>query len=85
MHHGIEFRAVFIVCVILTVGAATRHFSRRTGFPYTVAVLLLGLFTGLSLDLLGHENPLWNVAHLLAGGALLSPHLIIFVFRTPSS
>ncbi len=80
MSHGPEFTAIVVVCVILTLGAATRHLSTRTGFPYTVALMLLGLIAGLCLDHLSGDNSASRAMKLLGEGRLISPNLIIFVF-----
>jgi len=80
MSHGPEFTAIVVVCVILTLGAATRHFSGRTGFPYTVALIVLGFAAGLCLDHLSGDNAASRGLKLLGEGRLISPNLIIFVF-----
>lgn len=49
MAHGTEFAIVIVFALALAVGAATRHFSARTGFPYTIAMMIIGLLTGLLL------------------------------------
>lgn len=80
MHHGPEFTVVLVASLVLAIGAATRAFSRWTGFPYTVALLLLGIGTGIALkDVHGHEG-LAGVLALLRHGTEVSPDLIIFVF-----
>ncbi len=80
MHHDTEFTVVFIACVTLALGAATRLIARRTSFPYTIAMLLLGLATGLALKAMGPDGPGMDVLGVLTSGANITPHLIIFAF-----
>ncbi len=80
MHHGTEFTVVIIATLALLVGVATRLLSSWTRFPYTIAMLLLGIAGGLALEhgSAAGEQPM--LLDLLAHGAHASPHLIIFVF-----
>jgi Na+/H+ antiporter len=78
MPHGPELTVVVIAGLALVAGAATRLFSRRIRVPYTIAMLLLGIGVGLVLrQFEGAENAILS---MLAHGAAISPHLIIFVF-----
>lgn len=80
MHHGPEFVVVIIAILALAVGAATRGFSQRTGFPYTIAILLLGLGTGIAIKHTHGEEGVAGLLHILSAGSEISPNLIIFVF-----
>ncbi|MBW2464221.1 MAG: cation:proton antiporter [Deltaproteobacteria bacterium] len=77
MHHGPELTAVIVFCAALAVGALTRAISKRTKFPYTVAMLGVGMAAGLGLEYGDVEAP---VAEFLTSGHALSADLIIFVF-----
>jgi Na+/H+ antiporter len=78
MPHDPELTVVVIAGLALVAGAAMRLFSRRIRVPYTIAMLLLGIGVGLVLrQFEGAENA---VLSMLARGAAISPHLIIFVF-----
>ncbi len=77
MHHGVEFTVVFIAIAALLIGAAMRWISGVVRFPYTIAMLLVGMVLGLALEALGHDVAL---AHMMTAGAHISPDLIIFVF-----
>ena len=78
MRHDTEFTVVFIICAVLIAGAATRALSRRIHFPYTVAMMLLGLGVGQFFANIDSQSGL--VDALLQRGANISPHLILFVF-----
>jgi Na+/H+ antiporter len=79
MHHGPELTVVLIAIFGLAVGAGLRLVSSRLSFPYTIAVLLFGLGTGLVLEGTGaaHGD---GIGHLLGRGAFITSDLIIFVF-----
>ncbi|MCA9632051.1 MAG: cation:proton antiporter, partial [Myxococcales bacterium] len=78
MHHDTELIAVSVVVLALVIAAAIRGVSKRTGFPFTVAMLLVGGALGWSL---GRWSPsAHGVSEVLGRGAGSSPHLIIFVF-----
>lgn len=77
MHHGPELVVVIILCLALAVGALTRRLSQWSRFPFTVAMLVLGIVAGIALQT-AHVD--WPIAHLLSGGGAISPDLIIFVF-----
>jgi Na+/H+ antiporter len=77
MHHGSELTVVLIFTIALVAGAATRLFSRKTKFPYTIAMLLLGMGVGVVVKMIEGEDSLIG---LVQHGAAISPHLIIFVF-----
>ena len=78
---GIEFTVVLLVTLALVIGAATRLFSQRTRFPYTIAMLLLGIGTGLLIGELAHRpGRHLELLALIGRGAEISPYLIIFVF-----
>lgn len=79
MHHGPELTVVEIVCLVLAVGAATRMFAYRTRLPYTIAMMLIGVATGLVLKSLGVDSASPLIEHLSGGGGV-SADLIIFVF-----
>ena len=75
MQHGPEFVVVLIAILALALGAATRGFSQRTGFPYTIAILLLGLVTGIAIKHSHGEGGLAGLLHLLS--ALLCQPLLL--------
>jgi NhaP-type Na+/H+ or K+/H+ antiporter len=81
VHQGAEFTVVVIASLALLVGAGLRLFSARTRFPYTIAMLLIGIATGLALrNLAGPGAAELGKLSVLSRGAGISPDLIIFVF-----
>lgn len=53
--HGPAFAAVLAVAIALLVGAGTRMVAEKVRLPYTIALLLLGLGTGVLLNMLGMD------------------------------
>lgn len=75
--HGAEFAIVIVFVVALVIGAATRKVSKKVGFPYTIAMLVIGIFSGIAVE------PEFNklVAHFVAssgGGGHGSGHAAHF-------
>jgi NhaP-type Na+/H+ or K+/H+ antiporter/CRP-like cAMP-binding protein len=44
--HGSEFGIVVVFALTLAIGAATRKVAKKVGFPYTIAMLVLGILCG---------------------------------------
>ncbi|MCA8945823.1 MAG: cation:proton antiporter, partial [Planctomycetes bacterium] len=80
MEHGPELTIVLVACVVLAIGAGMKLAAKRFKFPYSIAMLVLGLLLGGVLTYLRHNELL---PHLLAGldsAAPLSSDMILFVF-----
>lgn len=80
MEHGPELTIVLVACVVLAIGAGMKLVAKRFKFPYSIAMLVLGLLLGGVLVLLRRHEML---PHLLAGldsAAPLSSDMILFVF-----
>jgi Na+/H+ antiporter len=80
MHHGVELTAVLVASIALITGVATRLLSSRTRFPYTIAMLLLGIAGGIALEPAKDKLAGSAVLGLITHAAHISPDLIIFVF-----
>lgn len=81
MQHGPELIVVVIASAALAIGAAMRLFSQRLRFPYTIAMLLIGIGSGLALRAVARGGgEVESFLVLLGHGAEISPDLIIFVF-----
>ncbi len=70
---------VFVV-LSLFIGSATRYLLKETQIPYTVALLVIGLFLGLihRTDFFDQHVPV--LAETLNLVVDISPHLILYVF-----
>lgn len=86
--HGSDLTPLFFVIMALIIGAATRHFLRKSPLPYTVTLLLIGLGFGAATRL-GWLST-WNIGSLhlnvdFLGKAIewaghIDPHVILYVF-----
>src|SRR6056297_2763784 len=86
-HDNNMYPLLFIILALL-IGAATRHFFRKSPLPYTVTLLLIGLILG-ALFRIGALNT-WdlgftqvNVSFLhesIKWAGLIDPHLILYIF-----
>lgn len=77
-HGGME--PLLFVILALMIGAATRHFLRKSPLPYTVMLLVFGLVLGLldRFELLSGSMESFGTAVSWAGE--IDPHLILYVF-----
>ncbi len=95
MHHGTELGVVILVSVVLCLGAIIRLGAGILRIPYTIAMLLAGLGTGVALGLpaLGFEEVMAGFArddfhpgirdyllYALGSGMHVRPDLIMFCF-----
>ncbi|MCB9933383.1 MAG: cation:proton antiporter [Planctomycetes bacterium] len=80
MNHGPELTIVLVACFVLAVGAGVKLAARRFKFPYSVAMLVLGLAAGALLMLLRRHELLPHGLQAMAAGAALNTDLVLFVF-----
>ena len=84
--HGLD--ALFFIILALIIGAATRHFLKKSPLPFTVMLLLFGLGLGTLARL--HYFDFWDFGFLkldvslmndsMIWAANLNPHLLLYVF-----
>ena len=48
--HGAEFAIVIVFAAALVIGAATRKVAKKIGFPYTIAMLVIGIVCGIAVE-----------------------------------
>lgn len=80
-HHGSDMTALLFIIISLIIGAAIRHFLRKSPLPYTGMLFLLGILLGVS-----NRMGLFEMFHLTSIGdsfrwaGHIDPHLILYVF-----
>lgn len=76
-HEG-GMEPLFFVIIALIIGAATRHFLKKSPIPYTVMLFILGLLMGIAnrLGYFGSES----VSISIDWAGHIDPHIILFVF-----
>jgi len=78
-HEGGMEPLLFII-IALIIGAATRHFLRKSPLPYTVMLLLTGIGMGVAARLGFFEGGLESISHAIEWAGNIDPHVILFVF-----
>ena len=77
--HGDASVLPFLVFA-LGCGAVIRYYQRRIPFPYTVALLLLGLVFGWTNHWLMDRWPEIGLGPSIHAASSVDPHLILFIF-----
>src|SRR6056297_713108 len=86
-HQNNMYPLLFVIIALL-IGAATRHFFRKSPLPYTVTLLLIGIILGAlfrmgALDTWDLGFTEINVSFLqesIRWAGHIDPHLILYVF-----
>lgn len=78
-HHS-DMSPLFFVIIALIIGAATRHFLRKSPIPYTVTLLIFGLLIGIAVRMGIFDG--WGEAfsNAVRWAGHIDPHLILYVF-----
>jgi NhaP-type Na+/H+ or K+/H+ antiporter/CRP-like cAMP-binding protein len=86
-HKG-NMNPLFFIIIALIIGAATRHFLKKSPLPFTVSLLIIGLILGV-LSRLGYFGE-WHIIGLNLDASFISdavswagqidPHLILYIF-----
>ncbi|MFH1321680.1 MAG: cation:proton antiporter [Bacteroidota bacterium] len=78
--HGGGMEPLFFIIIALIIGAATRHFLRKSPLPYTVTLLLIGIVLGVAARLGFFEGGFESVSLAIGWAGHIDPHVILFVF-----
>ncbi|HSH53340.1 MAG TPA: cation:proton antiporter, partial [Bacteroidales bacterium] len=86
--HSSDMSPLFFLIIALIIGAATKHFLKKSPLPYTVSLLIIGLGLG-ALTRLGYFGN-WNlllfkldtnsIGKAIAWAGHIDPHLILYIF-----
>ena len=86
--HEDNMSSLFFIIIALIIGAATRHFLRKSPIPFTVSLLILGIGFGAATRLGFFDS--WSIGSLkinlefisssIEWAGTIDPHLILFVF-----
>lgn len=71
---------LFFVIIALLLGAATKHFLRKSPIPFTVMLLLIGLGIGVISRLGYFSGNLQTLDIALSWAGKISPEIILFIF-----
>ncbi len=86
--HGADMSPLFFIIIALIIGAATRHFLRKSPLPFTVTLLIFGLLMGVFVRLgwfgefeIGSLNiSLGFLNDAVSWAGHIDPHLILYIF-----
>lgn len=70
---------LLFIIIALVIGAATRHFLKKTPLPFTVLLLIFGLGLGV-LARLEFFHGIHSIEEALEWAGKIDPHVILFVF-----
>jgi NhaP-type Na+/H+ or K+/H+ antiporter len=79
VHHS-DMSPLYFVILALIIGAATRHFLRKSPIPYTVMLLLLGLRCRSCCKIGAFEGWGESFSTAVKWAGHIDPHLILYVF-----
>ncbi len=79
--HSGGMEPLLFIIIALLIGAATRHFLRKSPIPYTVSLLLIGIALGV-INRIGHleHGVLHAIGKAVEWGGHIDPHVILYVF-----
>ena len=86
-HHDSMAPLLFIIMALL-IGTATRYWLRNFALPYTISLLIIGLFLGLAYRI-GFFSTLWGISEgsgiRVFGDSIdwaghIDPHVIFYIF-----
>ncbi|MCG8613331.1 MAG: cation:proton antiporter, partial [Pseudomonadales bacterium] len=79
MHEQTGILILIFVVGSLLIGAATRFFMRRSSIPYSVSLLIIGLFLGTGHRFLETDIHFPLLSATIEQVADIDPHLILFI------
>tara|TARA_B100001109_G_scaffold255792_1_gene260887 strand:+ start:2319 stop:4610 length:2292 start_codon:yes stop_codon:yes gene_type:complete len=86
-HHTDTAPLLFIILSII-IGVSTRHFVKKSPFPFTVLLLIIGLFMGVAnrlgylsgIDIGSMQVNLEGISGAINFAANIDPHMLLFIF-----
>lgn len=79
-HEGNNTSPLLFIALAIIVGAATRHFLKKTPLPYTVLLLIFGILFGVIARVWSFSGIGGEFAAAVKWAGHINPHLILFVF-----
>lgn len=86
-HHTDTAPLLFIILSII-IGVSTRHFVKKSPFPFTVLLLIIGLFMGVAnrlgylsgIEIGSMQLNLEGISGAINFAANIDPHMLLFIF-----
>lgn len=77
--HGTNTAPILFIILAILIGVATRHFVKRSPFPFTVLLLIFGLALGVA-NRLGYLDFATGISESIEFAANMDPHMLLFIF-----
>lgn len=86
--HEPNIAPLFFIIFAIFIGAATRHFVKKSPFPFTVLLLIIGLVLGAinrlgyftDISILNTNFSLTAISSSIDFAAHIDPHMLLFIF-----
>ncbi len=77
--HETNTAPILFIILAIIIGVATRHFVKRSPFPFTVLLLIFGLALGVA-NRLGYLDFASSISDSIEFAANMDPHMLLFIF-----
>ena len=86
--HKTDTAPLLFIILAIIVGVATRHFVKRSPFPFTVLLLIIGLVLGVinrfgflgEVHILDFTIAFTAISESINFAANMDPHMLLFIF-----
>lgn len=86
--HETDTSALLFIILAILIGVATRHFVKRSPFPFTVLLLIIGLVLGVinrlgffaSYSIFDFKLEFTAISKSIDFAAHMDPHMLLFIF-----
>jgi NhaP-type Na+/H+ or K+/H+ antiporter len=77
--HETDTAPLLFIIMSIIIGVSTRHFVKRSPFPFTVLLLIIGLALGVA-NRLGYLEMAESISKSIDFAANMDPHMLLFIF-----
>ena len=86
--HKTDTAPLLFIILAIIIGVATRHFVKRSPFPFTVLLLIFGLALGIAnrlgvfgqFHMMGFDIGFKAISESIDFAANMDPHMLLFIF-----
>lgn len=77
--HKTDTAPLLFIIMSIIIGVSTRHFVKKSPFPFTVLLLIIGLALGVA-NRLGYLEMADSISKSIDFAANMDPHMLLFIF-----
>lgn len=77
--HKTNTAPILFIILAMFIGVATRHFVKKSPFPFTVLLLIIGIALGVA-NRLGYLDMVEGISESIKFAANMDPHMLLFIF-----